>query len=194
MPDRTVHDDMGVTYTASQAAERLGIGHAMLRRYAGSYERLTGTELEIHRRDGRLFTQRQLDILQATRDRVQRSGIPVDAALESVLREAELPIELRERSLLPGDSQALVEALTEAYRRANGPLLEELRVIAESNTKLAQDVEALRLELAAQRNTDTEKDESSEPKPGIMAGFLRRYRRVCSALTDDSGDTETPKT
>ncbi len=50
-----------ITYSAKQVAEALNISTAMLRRYALAYEELTGEEIRQVKRDGRKYTQGQLE-------------------------------------------------------------------------------------------------------------------------------------
>lgn len=141
----------GVLYTAKQTADALGIGQAMLRRYASTYERLTGTEIQIHRRDGRLFTQEQLRILSAARERVQRHDLNVDIALEAVLRGDEMPLAARATSGASVDTLALTEALRASVAE---PLLNELQSVT-------RELQAMRAELAEMRAD--RKEQGSSP-------------------------------
>ncbi len=113
-------------YSAKEVATALGVGAAMLRRYAATYERLTGSEVEIHKRDGRLFTQSQLDTLLAARAVVQRQDMSVDAALETVLRSPEMALAARAGAGASVDTLALTEALRASVTE---PLLSELSSI-----------------------------------------------------------------
>ena len=50
-------------YSAREVAAELGLGAAMLRRYASTYEAVSGDAVTVHRRDGRLFTEAQVEVL-----------------------------------------------------------------------------------------------------------------------------------
>lgn len=138
-------------YSAKEVAQALGVGAAMLRRYAATYERISGDEVEIHKRDGRLFTQKQLDTLLAARAIVQRQDMSVDAALETVLRDGDAPLAVRAGVGAAVDTLAMVEALRTAV---TDPLLSELQSI---RTELA--------ELKLSREEENSSVEVEKPSP-----------------------------
>jgi hypothetical protein len=145
-------------FTAREVASALGLAGAMLRRYAATYEELTGSEIGVHKREGRLFSRDQLDTLLKARNLVSTQGLSVRAAmqiavakddpsgvLKHALRRAESRSKPPSRSDAPEDALALKEMLTEALRNAvidaNKPLLEEMRLLrasleSNSNPKL----------------------------------------------------------
>ena len=130
-------------YGSREVAAMLGVGAAMLRRYAVSYERLSGSALELDRRDGRMFGERDLAVLSQARALVATQGLPVDRALEMVLRSAESPTVPLAGVTVPG-SEVLAGVLAQAITEAQRPLLDELR-------GLRSEVEALRSEVAKSR-------------------------------------------
>ena len=123
-------------YSSREVASSLGLGAAMLRRYASTYETVSGDEITVHRRDGRLFTETQVKVLSHARALVQRTSVDVETAVKQALDKPlqAAPVALAQSSA-PG-SDALIEALTAAQREANAPLLGELRGIRESLERL----------------------------------------------------------
>jgi DNA-binding transcriptional MerR regulator len=134
-------DDAGVVYTTRQAAEALGVGAAMMRRYAQTLEEITGQEIPQTRRDGRQFSREHLDtLLQAKALVDSHNGLSVEAALRMATSPESagqgLPVSVPIGSI--ADSAALVAALQEAI---TAPLVAELR-------ELRAEVAALRAEAA----------------------------------------------
>ena len=123
-------------YTAREVASSLGLGAAMLRRYAATYETVSGDEVTVHRRDGRLFTEAQVKVLSQARALVQRTSVDVETAVKQALDKPlqAAPVTLAQSSA-PG-SDTLIAALTAVQREANAPLLSELRGIRESLERL----------------------------------------------------------
>ncbi len=120
-------EDAGVVYNTRQAAEALGVGSAMMRRYAQTLEEITGEEVPQTRRDGRQFSRAHLDTLLRAKALVDsHNGLSVEAALRmatSATRDAEgLPMGVPMGSI--ADSAALIAALQEAITE---PLVAELR-------------------------------------------------------------------
>jgi DNA-binding transcriptional MerR regulator len=77
-------------YTARQVSEALGVSTAMIRKYAATFEAITGERIKQHARDGRLYTRDQLDALIAAKGFVDtNAGMSVDTALRIVLGRAE---------------------------------------------------------------------------------------------------------
>ncbi len=118
-------------YTAREVASSLGLGAAMLRRYASTYETVSGDEITVHRRDGRLFTEQQVKVLLQARALVMQTSVDVKTAVKQALDK---PIEAAPVSLAQGSAQGsdtLIDALTKAQTAANAPLLGELQGIRE---------------------------------------------------------------
>lgn len=123
-------------YSSREAASELGLGAAMLRRYASSYEAVSGDAITLHRRDGRLFTEEQLGVLIKARALVMRTSVDVETAIKQAL---ERPLEAAPVALVQSSAlgtEVLTAALTAAMYEANGPLLEELRGVRESLERL----------------------------------------------------------
>jgi len=123
-------------YTAKETASTLGLGAAMLRRYASTYETISGDTITVHRRDGRLFTETQVQVLTAARTLVMTTNVDVETAVRGALNKPQgaAPVALAQSSAL--GSEVLIKALTDAQREANAPLLSELRSIRESLERL----------------------------------------------------------
>ena len=123
-------------YTAREAATELGLGAAMLRRYASTYETVSGDAVTVHRRDGRLFTEEQVKVLVQARALVMQTSVDVETAVKQALDK---PLDAAPVALVQSSAQgsdALIAALTAAQREANAPLLGELRGIRESLERL----------------------------------------------------------
>jgi hypothetical protein len=123
-------------YTAREVAAQLGLGAAMLRRYASTYEAVSGDEITVHKRDGRLFTETQVKALSRARELVMRTNTDVDTAMRQALEQplASAPVALAQSSALTAES--LIQALTAAQTAANEPLLSELKGIRETLERL----------------------------------------------------------
>lgn len=123
-------------HTAREVAAELGLGAAMLRRYASTYEDVSGDEITVHKRDGRLFTETQVQVLTAARSLVMTTNTDVETAIKQAL---DRPLEAAPVALAQGSalgSETLLKALTDAQREANAPLLGELKGIRESLERL----------------------------------------------------------
>jgi len=116
-------------YSTREVASELGLGAAMLRRYASTYETVSGDAITVHRRDGRLFTENQVKVLTQARALVMQTSVDVETAIKQALdRPLEAaPVALAQSGALGTD--AFITALTAAQREANAPLLGELRSI-----------------------------------------------------------------
>lgn len=107
-------------HTSREVAAELGLGAAMLRRYASTYEAVSGDVITVHRRDGRLFTGRQLEILVKARALVMRTNTDVETALKQapeqpVAGDAIAPAQRRVAHSMPQasckPSQTLIRSL-----------------------------------------------------------------------------------
>lgn len=118
-------------HTAREVAAELGLGAAMLRRYASTYEAVSGDEITVHRRDGRLFTSEQLGVLVKARALVMRTNTDVETAIKQALEQPVVSgaVTLATSSAL--DTATLMQALTEANKAATQPLLDEMRLLRE---------------------------------------------------------------
>jgi hypothetical protein len=147
-------EDAGLVSNTRQAAEALGVGTAMMRRYAQTLEEITGQEIPQTRRDGRQFSREHLDMLLHAKALVDsHNGLSVEAALRMATSPESaaqgLPVGVPIGSI--ADSAALVAALQEAITAPLVAELRELRANRDEVQALRDEVEALRSELAAAR-------------------------------------------
>lgn len=168
-------DETEVLFDSRQVAEVLGVGSAMLRRYASVLEELSGEELPLHRRFGRQFTRAQIEVLKGTRDMVQRRGLSVEVAMREALGLTEKLPELERGTVGSLTPEQLIEALSEAYARANEPLLQELRELRDEGT--TAELAALRREIEELRKFSPSSAEVEEPNPVAVVEPQRREQR-----------------
>ncbi len=154
-------------HTAREVASELGIGAAMLRRYAATYEAVSSDEITVHRRDGRLFTSGQLEVLLKARALVMRTNTDVETAIKQAL---ERPVTGEAVTLATSSAlstETLLQALTEANRAATQPLLDEVRLLREQVEK--------QNELLAEL---TRPQQGQGKRPGPLEAVRRLYRWV----------------
>jgi hypothetical protein len=157
----------------------------MLRRYASTYEMVSGDVITVHRRDGRLFTESQVQVLMQARALVAQTSVDVETAIKRALDKPleAAPVALAQSSAL--GSEVLIKALTDAQREANAPLLGELRSIRESLERLertqliepetaAQIKQLDDLETAARETAETSKHGPVVRLALWLEGLLRR--------------------
>jgi hypothetical protein len=120
--------DDGIVYSTRQIADSLGLGSAMVRKWALALEKVTGQEIAVKRRDGRQFSRWDFETISAAKGLVDTNkGLSVEAALRMVLgasKEGQKALAAPQPSI---DTRALGETLTAAISRGNEPLLAELR-------------------------------------------------------------------
>ena len=79
-----------LTFSAKQAAARLGLSPAMTRRYAAAYEEVTGEPIKRHPRDGRQYTRQQLETMFRAKTFVESNArLSVEQALTMASGKAE---------------------------------------------------------------------------------------------------------
>lgn len=122
-------------HTAREVATELGLGAAMLRRYASTYEAVSGDVITVHRRDGRLFTGEQLAVLRKARALVMRTNTDVETAIKTALEQPVTgdTVALAQSSAL--EFTTLLQALTDANKAATKPLLDEMKLLREQVEK-----------------------------------------------------------
>ncbi len=140
-------------YSAREVAQQLGLAAAMVRRYASAYEQIVGEKIGLHPRDGRLFSQQQLDVLLAARALVQRDSTSVEAAVAQALQRPETALAVKVQS---SDGLTL-DALTAALSRSQQPLLDEVR---ELRRELA--------EIRALPPAPGRKEQGDGERPGVL--------------------------
>lgn len=172
-------------YTAREVAAELGLGAAMLRRYAATYETISSDEITVHRRDGRLFTEAQVKVLVEARALVMQASVDVETAVKQALDKPlqTAPVALAQSSALGSD--AFIEALIAAQERTNAPLLSELQGIraalerleatGQSNQLVEPETAARVKQLDNLQATAREKAETSKHGPVVrFALWLER--------------------
>lgn len=153
-------------YSAREAASSLGLGAAMLRRYASTYEAVSGDEITVHRRDGRLFTEAQLGVLSRARALVMRTSTDVESAIRQALGEPVPGATLDLALGSPASSAELTTALADALRTAQEPLLKELRAVRGA-------LERLEASAPTARAADRETGRLDLPEPTAHGPFVR---------------------
>ncbi len=84
-------DDDSTVYLTRQVADRLGLGTAMVRKYAVCFEKLTGQDIPIKRRDGRQFSPEHYAVIAHAKALVDgNQGLSVETALKMALGTAEI--------------------------------------------------------------------------------------------------------
>lgn len=125
-------------YNTQQVAERLGVGAAMLRRYAQTLERITGTDVPHTRRDGRQFSGEHVGVLLRAKSLIDANqGMGVETALRMALGTAEMAPIAVTPVVGHGNSPELADALTAAVARGNAELLAEVRGLRRDLARLA---------------------------------------------------------
>jgi hypothetical protein len=117
-----------VTYSTRQLADSLGLGAAMIRKYALAYEAMTGKEIPMKRRDGRQFSREHFEVISKAKALVDsNNGLSVDTALKMVLSGPENAADALAAPGMAGSSRELADVLSAAIAKGNEPLLAELR-------------------------------------------------------------------
>jgi hypothetical protein len=185
-------------HTAREVAAELGLGAAMLPRYAATYEALSGDEITVHRRDGRLFTSSQLEVLLKARAFVMRTNTDVETALKQALEQPVTGDTLTLETSSALSSATLLQALTDANKAATQPLLDEVRLLREQvekqNALMEQLMEkrvllpgvnderidqALEVEmLKSQEPATAPEDSTPADRPGVLVRAAQRLERL----------------
>lgn len=78
-------------YSTAQLGTALGLGTAMIRKYAVALEALTGEDIPIKRRDGRQFSAENFRIISAAKSLIDSNkGLTVDLSLKMVLSSPQI--------------------------------------------------------------------------------------------------------
>jgi hypothetical protein len=159
-------------FNANRTGAMLNLGGAMLRRYAATYEELSGEEITIHKREGRLFTQEQVDTLLKARDLVTTQGLSVRAAMQIALsKDSDMALRAAESRFKAGagaedypntlsQNEAFGEIVKKAVQDGNKELVEEMRLLR------------AKLELNSSLNHSSEMPASQE-EPAKHGPFVR---------------------
>lgn len=198
---------------ARQLAGTMRLSGAMVRKYAQSYEAITGDRIAIIGRDGRQFTGPQRDaLLRAKAFLDENPGMSVDAAMRAALGRVEIAAKR------PGGEQS-IDLLVEALGKVAAPLQAELEGLREGLAELPElrrELADLRKEVARLRErpmasaiattphrfegaaafdepTPAEENPSNKSeydrerknrKDGLIVQFARRLERLFSRETD----------
>lgn len=172
-----------ISYSAKQVAEALNISTAMLRRYALAYEEMTGEEIRQVKRDGRKYSQEQLETFLRAKAFVESDpNMTVVWGLKAAMGEVDavsLPPVPEPRG---SDPAAFVEALRAAV---TAPLTEELRLLRRSNERLLERLEALEQRQLEAPNHDTLRAEAT--------GATNQLTDPAADRLQGKGDVEQPK-
>jgi hypothetical protein len=153
---------------AKDVATTLGVGRAMLNRYAATYEAVTGEKITISGRDGRLFSDSQVSVLIRAKNLVSNNhGLSVESALRAALAldpgGAELAVKGVQQSLGEEDKGQLVEALREAI---TAPLVAELQALRREVAELRQE-----RQLEPPKEPATKVEPKDREKHGVFVRF-----------------------
>lgn len=166
-------------YNTQQVAERLGVGAAMLRRYAQTLERITGVDVPHTRRDGRQFSGEHVGILLRAKSLIDANqGMGVETALKMSLSPSETAPDALTPVVGYGNSLELVDALTAAVARGNEPLLAEVRGLRQDLARLAPLAES---ETTTEQPGSRKEQDNDNARGGLLVqaamwvkGLLRR--------------------
>jgi DNA-binding transcriptional regulator YiaG len=118
--------------STADVAKLLGVGSAMVRKWAIAYEEVTGDKVRLRsKRDGREFSASQVDIISRAKKFVDWERVKIDTALKMVLGQADLvPTALDTSAEDLGSLEVLKEFLAR-NDETNQLLLEEIRGLRE---------------------------------------------------------------
>jgi len=146
-PEITIEKESARQYTPSEAAERLGIKGAMLRRYASAYEETFG-RLPRDERDARMFSVDVVQRFLTVRDLLRQKDVPSLREGFQRLRDGEtgesLPVALSDQEM----RMQLVLTQIEGF---SGTLTQHLASLEQETQQLREQVEELRRELKESR-------------------------------------------
>lgn len=166
----------GTVYSTAQMADRLGLGSAMVRKYAIAYERLSGDEIPNKKRDGRQFSPEHYRLIAHAKGLIDgNQGLSVDVALKMALTGSQIGFEPGTGGLASNSEQLAVGAITDAMSSAIAPLLDEVR-------GLRSEVELLRRERSLPSAVEVDKHAAAD-RPGLLVrtavrfeSWLKRFR------------------
>jgi hypothetical protein len=160
----------GTVYNARQVSEALGVSTAMVRKYAATFEAITGEPIKQHARDGRLYTRDQLDALVNAKGFVEsNAGMSVDTALRIALGRAETAVKEPQAQTTDIYTTAFAEAILaelRGLRLANERLLERL-----------EDLENRQLPTPERIDRGLEVELSAETEDGVLVKAARWLER-----------------
>ena len=135
--------DDNTVYSTKQVADSLGLGSAMVRKYAVALEKLTGKDIPLKRRDGRQFAHEHYTIIAQAKSLVDsNNGLSVETALRMALGTAEIGANALTPPGAYGNSSEIAEAITAAIRAGNAELLAEVRGLRQDMRQLSSTAES----------------------------------------------------
>ncbi len=152
-------------YSTKQLADSLGLGSAMVRKYAVALENVTGQEIPLKRRDGRQFSAEHFAVISRAKALVDsNNGLSVDTALRMVLAAPESRADALAAPKASGNTLELVEALSAAVAQGNQELLTEVR--------------ELRRELNQREQREIAMPEKEPVEHGLLVRLALRIERI----------------
>ncbi len=169
--------DDSTVYSTRQIADSLGLGSAMVRKYAVALEKLTGQDIPLKRRDGRQFGPEHYALIAHAKALVDANqGLSVETALRMALGTAETGSDALAPAISYGNGSELADALTAAVARGNEPLLAEVRQLRQDLARLSPTATA---ETTAKLSS-AEKGQDGSERHGLMvraALWMERWLR-----------------
>lgn len=165
-------------YSTKQVADSLGLGAAMIRKYAVALEKLTGEDIPIKRRDGRQFSREHFDTISKAKALVDsNNGLNIETALRMALGDAQTPGAAPALVGPDRNTLELTQALSEAIAKGNEPVIAELRLLRDELQQL-QGTRLVESETAAQvKQLDEPQKSVQEISETSRDGMLVRVAR-----------------
>ncbi len=174
--------DDSTVYSTRQIADRLGLGTAMIRKYAVALEKLTGSDIPLKRRDGRQFGPEHYAVIAHAKALVDgNQGLSVETALKMALGTAEIGADALAPPSAYGNSPELAEAITAAIRAGNAELLAEVRGLRQDLKQLSSTAES---ETTA-RPAPGRKEHDDPEQHGLIVRAATTFERWLKRLRSD---------
>ncbi len=173
--------DDSTVYSTKQVADSLGLGSAMIRKYAVALEKLTGQDIPLKRRDGRQFGPEHYAVIAHAKSLVDSNkGLNIETALRMALGTAEIGADALTPPSAYGNSPELAEAITAAIRAANEELLAEVRGLRQDIKQLGSTAES---ETTARPAPG--RKEQDDDRPGLLVRAAMTFERWLKRLRSE---------
>jgi DNA-binding transcriptional regulator YiaG len=157
--------------STADVAKLLGVGSAMVRKWAIAYGEITGDSVRLRsKRDGREFSASQVDIISRAKKYVDREGVKIDTALKMALGQADLVPTALDTSAEDLGSLEILKQFLARNDETSQLLLQEIRGLRE-DLRLSQ---ARELSQPAPEIRNPAQVEQSSPAPDKQPGILVR--------------------
>jgi DNA-binding transcriptional regulator YiaG len=159
--------------STADVAKLLGVGSAMVRKWAIAYEAVTGDSVRLRsKRDGREFSASQVDIISRAKKYVDRERVKIDTALKMALGQADLVPTALDTSAEDLGSLEILKQFLARNDETNQLLLEEIRGLRE-DLRLSQARELNQQPAAKIKNSAQVEQSSSAPDKhyGLLVKF-----------------------